>query len=146
EAESAHLQKDKDGHEIDQGILLNHFLADRTCGLHLCHAMLRPHPEGVGMAGSLEAERRIEFGAAILERRGKASFVYMKNPRYLNAEDDTTLNDLERAADLAMLDPVTEICVLRGAAIESGKYHGQNVFCSGINLTHLYQGKVPYLW
>jgi thioesterase DpgC len=108
--------------------------------------MLRPHPDTAGMTGRLEAEGRIEFGAAILERKGKASFVSMKNPRYLNAEDATTLDDIERAADLAMLDPQTEIGVLRGAVIEGGKYHAQNVFCSGINLTHLYQGKIPYLW
>jgi (3,5-dihydroxyphenyl)acetyl-CoA 1,2-dioxygenase len=146
EEEATHLQKEKDGHEIDQGILLNHFLADRSCGLHLCHAMLRPHPDSAGMASRLDAEGRIAFGAAILERRGKASFVYLRNPRYLNAEDNTTLDDAEKAADLAMLDPQTEICVLRGAAIEGGKYQGQNVFCSGINLTHLYQGKIPYLW
>jgi thioesterase DpgC len=146
EEEATHLQKDKDGHEIDQGILLNHFLADRSCGLHLCHTMLRPLPVSVSMAGRLEAEERIASGAAILERKGKASFVFMKNPRYLNAEDATTLGDLETAADLATLDPKTEICVLRGAPIEGGKYHGLNVFCSGINLTHLYQGKIPYLW
>jgi thioesterase DpgC len=146
EEEATHLQKDKDGHEIDQGILLNRFLADRSCGLHLCHTMLRPHPDSVGLACRLGAEERIAFGAAILERKGKASFVYLKNARYLNAEDNTTLGDAERAADLAMLDPKTKICVLRGAAIEGGKYRGQNVFCSGINLTHLYQGKIPYLW
>jgi thioesterase DpgC len=98
------------------------------------------------MAGRLEAEGRIAFGAAIVERRGKASFVYMKNPRFLNAEDETTLGDTERAVDLAMLDPKTEIGVLRGATIEGGKYHGQNVLSTGINLTHLYQGKIPYLW
>jgi thioesterase DpgC len=146
EAEAAHLQKDKDGHEIDQGILLNHVLADQSCGLHLCHTMLRPRPDSLSMACRLEAEGRIGFGAATVERRGKASFVYLSNPRYLNAEDDATLNGAETAADLAMLDPETEICVLRGATIEGGKYHGQNVFCSGINLTHLYQGKIPYLW
>jgi (3,5-dihydroxyphenyl)acetyl-CoA 1,2-dioxygenase len=146
EAEAQCLQKDKDGHEIDQGILLNHFLADRSCGLHLCHTMLRPHPDSVSQASRLQAEGRIAFNTAIVERRDKASFVYMKNPRYLNAEDETTLGDTERAVDLAMLDPKTEICVLRGAAIEGGKYHGQNVLSSGINLTHLYQGKISYLW
>jgi thioesterase DpgC len=108
--------------------------------------MLRPQPESLSIMGRLQAEEQIAFGAAILERKGKASFVYMKNPRFLNAEDDTTLGGLEIAADLAMLDPMTEICVLRGATIEGGKYGGQNVFCSGINLTHLYQGKIPYLW
>jgi thioesterase DpgC len=38
------------------------------------------------------------------------------------------------------------ICVLRGSVIEEGKYKGQRVFCTGINLTHIYYGRLPYLW
>ena len=36
--------------------------------------------------------------------------------------------------------------VSSGARMESGKYQGRRVFCTGINLTHLYHGKVSYLW
>ncbi|MBK8007469.1 MAG: enoyl-CoA hydratase/isomerase family protein [Rhizobiales bacterium] len=70
----------------------------------------------------------------------------MKNPRYLNAEDDTTVADVEAAVDLAMLDPATTVCVLRGDVIGTGKYAGQRAFCTGINLTHLYYGRISYLW
>src|SRR5205807_1581125 len=42
--------------------------------------------------------------------------------------------------------PATNVAVMRGAPITEGKYAGQGVFCTGINLTHLYNGKVPYLW
>ncbi len=146
EAEAQNLQKDKDGHEVDQGILFNHFLGDRSSGLHLCHTMLRPRPQSLDLLERLKADERIEAGAAIIERRGKASIVSLKNPRFLNAEDETTIRDTETAIDLAILDPATEIAVLRGAPIEGGKYHGQNVFSSGINLTHLYQGKITFLW
>ena len=41
-AESQLRQSEKEGVEIDQGILCNQFLADPACGLHLCHTMLLP--------------------------------------------------------------------------------------------------------
>src|SRR5579862_721594 len=44
-AEAEHLQRDKDGIEIDQGIFLAHVLASEAAGCHLCHAMLLPRPE-----------------------------------------------------------------------------------------------------
>src|SRR5215470_14515652 len=43
-AEAALDQRDKDGVEIDQGILLSHLLAGARSGMHLCHAMLLPLP------------------------------------------------------------------------------------------------------
>ena len=70
----------------------------------------------------------------------------MRNPRYLNAEDETTLAGLETAIDLALLDPPTEICVLRGDAVSTRSTPGKRLFGAGINLTHLYQGKIRYLW
>jgi len=79
-------------------------------------------------------------------RRGAASHVIQKNPRHLNAEDDTTLDAAEIAVDLAILDPGTSICVLRGDVVQSGKFAGRRVLGSGINLTHLYHGKVPFVW
>src|SRR5581483_5545537 len=50
------------------------------------------------------------------------------------------------AVDLAILDPVTEIALLRGDYVQRGRYQGRRVLGSGINLTHLYYGKVPYIW
>ena len=70
----------------------------------------------------------------------------MRNPEYLNAEDEGTLDGMETAVDLALLDPQTEVCVLRGDAVSHPKYAGQRLFGAGINLTHLYQGKIRYLW
>mgnify|MGYP003694788733 CR=1 FL=1 len=65
------------------------------------------------------------------------------NPRFLNAEDDDTLDDTETAADIAILDPMSEICVLRGDVVDHPRYKGRNIFSAGINLTHLYRGKIP---
>jgi thioesterase DpgC len=88
----------------------------------------------------------IDFGPARVERQGKAAVVTVQNPRFLNAEDDDTLDDTETATDIAILDPVSEICVLRGGVVDHPKYKGRKVFSSGINLTHIYRGKIPYLW
>jgi thioesterase DpgC len=137
---------EKDGHEVDQGLFFNSVLADRECGLHLCHAMLLPRRESVEKLELLRTRGRVDMDHASVERLGKASIVTLKNPRYLNAEDDTTIKDVETAVDLAILDPETSVCVLRGGVIESGKYAGKRVFCTGINLTHIYYGRISYTW
>jgi len=53
---------------------------------------------------------------------------------------------MEISVDVAILDPESDIAVLRGAPVEHPKYAGRRVFGSGINLTHLYRGKIPYVW
>lgn len=146
EAESELMQSEKDGVEVDQGIFLANVLADANNGMHLCHAMLRPKPEAVERMADFIKTGVIDFGPARLERKGKTAIVTIQNPRVLNAEDDDTLADTETAADIAIFDPVSEICVLRGGVVEHPKYKDRHVFCSGINLTHLYRGKIPFLW
>jgi thioesterase DpgC len=145
-AESSLLLRDKEGMEIDQGIFVSAVLANARTGRHLCHAMLLPRPEALAQLPNLERDARVDLGAAEVFRKGKASHVVQKNPRHLNAEDDTTLDAAEIAADLAMLDSRTEICVLRGDSVPGGKLKGRRVFGSGINLTHLYHGKIPFIW
>lgn len=139
-------QKDKDGLEIDQGIFLAHVLGDAACGTHLCHAMLLPRPEAAEHSRRFDQNGKIEFAGATLERRGKAAQVTMRNARYLNAEDESTLDGLETAIDVATLDPATDIAILRGDVVEHTKYRGRRLFSAGINLTQLYQGKIGYLW
>ena len=146
EKEAARLQKDKEGLERAQGEFLSHVLADPAAGAHLCHAMLLPHPRTAGFRAAFEKDGQIEFPGARLQRQGKASVLTMSNPRFLNAEDETTLQGMEIAVDLALGDPRTEVCVLRGGAVEHPKYAGQRLFGAGINLTHLYHGKIRYLW
>ncbi len=144
--ESSHVQAEKDGHEIDQGLFFNQVLSNRECGLHLCHAMLLPRAEALENLDRLARDGRVDLDHASVERRGKASIVTMKNSRHLNAEDDSTVKDVETAVDLAMLDPETSVCVLRGGVIDTGKWSGKRVFCTGINLTHIYYGRLSYLW
>jgi thioesterase DpgC len=146
EADAGKMQSAKDGIEIDQGIFFAHILARPDIGTHFCHAMLLPKAEAQARLSELQTTGAIDFGTAAIERRGKASWVFLKNPRYLNAEDDATLHNVETAVDLALLDPATEICVLRGDVVENPKYAGRRLFCTGINLTHLYRGMIPYMW
>ena len=145
-AEAELLQRDKDGREIDQGILLAHILGHERAGRHLCHAMLLRRPEADEQLARLAADGVVDLGAARLERRGRAAYLTAANPRYLNAEDQTTLAAMEIAVDVAILDPATDIAVLRGGTVDHPKYRGRNIFGAGINLTHLYRGKIPFVW
>ncbi len=145
-AESEFLQGAKDGVEVDQGIFLSQVLALFEPGMHLCHAMLRSKPEAMQHAAEFLRTGIVDFGVARVERKGKAAVVTISNPRFLNAEDSGTLDDTETAVDIAILDPMSEICVLRGGAVEHPKYAGRKIFSSGINLTHLYRGKISFLF
>ena len=146
DAESALLQSEKDGVEVDQGIFLSHVLANTETGMHLCHAMLRPKMESIERMAEFVDRGVIDFGPARVERQGKAVVVTVQNPRFLNAEDDDTLDDTETAADIAILDPLSEIAILRGGPVDHPKYKDRKIFSAGINLTHLYRGKIPFLW
>jgi thioesterase DpgC len=139
-------QKDKTGLEKAQGAFLAAVLADPTAGAHLCHAMLLPREESRARLTEFEAKGELSLEGARLHRQGKAVVVTMRNPRYLNAEDETTLGGLETAVDVALLDRQSEICVLRGDTVTHTKHAGHRVFGAGINLTHLYQGKIRFLW
>jgi (3,5-dihydroxyphenyl)acetyl-CoA 1,2-dioxygenase len=138
--------KEKEGLETDHSILLAHVLAHPQAGRHLCHAMLLPRTQTLDLLPRLAREGSIDLGTACVNRVGKASIVELRNPRALNALDETTLAPLETAIDLAILDPSTEIAVLRGGRVEHPKYAGRRIFSAGINLTHLYRGKISFLF
>jgi (3,5-dihydroxyphenyl)acetyl-CoA 1,2-dioxygenase len=144
--ENTFQQQHKDGFEIDQGLLLSHVLGHAACGMHLCHAMLLPRPESFEQARYFAERGKLEFEGASLERRGKAAVVTMRHPRFLNSEDESTVDGLETAIDVATLDPAADIAVLRGDTVEHTKYRGRRLFSAGINLTHLYHGKISYVW
>ena len=145
-AEAGRMQRDKLGVEQKQGAFLAEVLSDPVAGAHLCHAMLLPHPGTAARLAEYQATGALELPGATVHRLGKASVVTTRNPRFLNAEDETSLEGFEIAIDVATLDPRTEICVLRGGPVEHPKWAGRRVLGAGINLTHLYQGKIRYLW
>ena len=145
-AEDGLLQRDKDGLEIDQGLFLSAVLGDERCGRHLCQAMLLRRQDAEALLPQFARDGRVELAGASVHRHGKAAVVTQNNPRFLNAEDQTTLDAAEICVDLALLDPSSEICVMRGGAVEHPKYRGRRVFGAGINLTHLYHGRIPFVW
>ena len=138
--------KEKQKLEQPQGKFLGEILGDPACGTHLCHSMLLPKKESLGMLEDFQRAGKAEFPGASLRREGKAALITLSNPEYLNAEDEGTLPGLETAVDLALLDPQTEVCVLRGGVVTHRKYAGRRLFGAGINLTHLYEGKIRFLW
>ncbi|MEA2740558.1 MAG: hypothetical protein QOH05_3865 [Acetobacteraceae bacterium] len=138
--------KAKQGLEIDQSLLLAHILAHPRCGTHLCHAMLLPRPETAHALETLDAQGFVDLGPVRVERHGRAAHLLSSNPRYLNAEDQDTIDAMEVGVDVATLDPGTDIAVLRGQPVEHAKYAGRRIFGAGINLTHLYHGTIPFVW
>src|SRR5215470_15736294 len=145
-AEDGLPQRDKGGLEIDQGLFLAAVLGSERSGRHLCHAMLLPRQEAQALLPQFEREGRVELDGASVHRMGKAAVVTQNNPRFLNAEDQTSLDGAEICVDLALLDRTAEIAVMRGAVVEHPKYRGRRVFGAGINLTHLYHGRIPFIW
>jgi thioesterase DpgC len=145
-AEEGCLQREKDGLEIDQGLFLSAVLTIPRSGRHLCHAMLVPRQEAAELLPRFERDGVVELKGASVRRLGKAAIVTQSNPRFLNAEDQTTLDGVELCVDIALLDSTSEIAVMRGAEVDHPKYRGQRVFGAGINLTHLYHGRIPFVW
>jgi thioesterase DpgC len=117
-AERRRALKDKEGLEVDHGILLSHILAQPETGRHLCHAMLLPRAETRDLQRRFTKDGSVDLSAACVTKFGKASIVELRNPKTLNALDETTLAPLETAIDLAILDEGTQIAVLRGGAVE----------------------------
>jgi thioesterase DpgC len=145
-AEDGTIQRDKSGLEIDQGLFLGAVLGSERAGRHLCHAMLLPRPEAQALLPQLERDGVVKLDGASVHRAGKAAVVTQNNPRFLNAEDQTSLDGAEICVDLALLDRASEIAIMRGAVVEHPKYRGRRVFGAGINLTHLYHGRIPFVW
>ncbi len=144
--EAALPQRSKQGLEKKQGEFLAEILGDPVAGTHLCHAMLLPSEKAKTSLADFDRSGEIRLPGAHLKRVGKAAVLTMGNPRYLNAEDESTIEGMETAVDLALLDPKTEVCVLRGEVVTHTKHAGKRIFGAGINLTHLYEGRIRYLW
>jgi len=146
EAERALALSEKRGLELAQGLLAAHVLASRSAGRHLIEAMRRPTAEALGLLGEFRERGSVDLGPAVVTRQGSAAILELRNPRHLNAEDGSTLGPTEVAVDLMLLDQETEVAVMRGGVVEHPRYAGQRVFGSGINLTHLYRGRIDFLF
>lgn len=139
------VQADKDGLEIHQGIFVSQVMVDAQCGHHLIRSMLRPRTDALALLPEFVRTGRADLGKVRVEVRDYTAHVTLHNERYLNSEDDTVVGPLEIAADLVLLHPEVRLGVLRGSVVDHPKYAGRRIFCSGINLTRIYQGKQSYL-
>jgi thioesterase DpgC len=145
-AESERKLAEKEGLEIAQGLFLSHVLASPRAGSHLVHTMLRPTDEAIERLEDFRATGVADLGGAEVRRRGRAGFLELRNPRHLNAEDDTTIGSCEVGVDLILLDPEIEVGVMRGGVVDHPRYAGARIFGSGLNLTRLYLGRLPFLF
>jgi thioesterase DpgC len=142
DAERELPQKDKQGLEIDQGVFLAHVLAHPRCGPHLVHAMAQPKAEALELIDGLRATGRVDLGVVRIDRDGEIGVITTQNNAFLNSEDDPSVAALETAVDLVLLDDAITVGVLRGGPATHPKYAGRRIFGSGLNLTHLYYGKI----
>jgi len=145
EQERELLQQDKDGREIPQGLFVSAVLSDKVMGSHLMRSSLRPTKQALALLDEFTRTGRVDLGKVKIEVEGETAYVYLHNERYLNSEDDTVVGPLEVAVDLVTLHPHVRLGVLRGSVVDHPKYQGRRIFCSGINLTRIYQGKQSYL-
>ncbi|MBV8948109.1 MAG: enoyl-CoA hydratase/isomerase family protein [Solirubrobacterales bacterium] len=146
EAERQRKLSDKTGVELGQGLLTAEILANPRIGRHLLESMLRPTPLALERLDELRSGGGVDLGHARVTRRGRAGVLELCNPRHLNAEDSTTLAETEAAVDLVLLDPEIEVGVFRGGVVDHPRYAGERPFGAGINLTHLYHGRVDFLF
>ena len=144
--ETERMQADKDGLEILQGGLLSELLASPAIGLHMVNSGLRPSPVALARIEEFRRTGTLELEYARVEARGETGYVYLRNPKYLNAEDYETLGSQEAAVDLVLLHSGLKMGVLRGDFVEHPRYQGRRIFNAGLNLTKVYYVKLPYLF
>jgi thioesterase DpgC len=137
---------EKTGIELNQGLLSAAILAQPRIGGHLVESMLRPTQLALEHLDELGRTGAVDLGAARVTRHGRAGLLELCNPRHLNAEDGTTLAATEAAVDLVLLDPEIEVGVFRGGVVDHPRYAGERPFGAGINLTHLYHGRIDFLF
>ena len=146
EPERARKLADKEGLELAQGLLIAEFLQVPRTGRHLVESMLHPTQLALDHLDELRANGTVDLGHARVSRHGRAGVLELCNPRHLNAEDGNTLDETEAAVDLVLLDPEIEVGVFRGGVVDHPRYAGERIFGSGINLTHLYLGRIDFLF
>jgi thioesterase DpgC len=137
---------DKEGVELAQGLFLARVLGSPRSGAHLIDSMLRPTDAALERLEDFRSTGVADLGPVHVSREGRAGILELRNPRHLNAEDDTTVAASECAVDLILLDPEIEVGVLRGGTVDHPRYSGRRIFGAGLNLTRLYQGRIPFLF
>ncbi|WP_208760994.1 enoyl-CoA hydratase/isomerase family protein [Micromonospora orduensis] len=137
-------QAAKEGLEIDQGIAYAALLRSSAGGA-LLRSQRLPTDEARARLPEFQRTGVVEMPVVSLRRTDGVAEITVANQRYLNAEDEALGQQLEIAVDLALLDPGVRVGVVRGAVMRHPRYAGRRVFSSGINLTLLCTGQIPFL-
>ncbi|MDJ1134779.1 (3,5-dihydroxyphenyl)acetyl-CoA 1,2-dioxygenase DpgC [Streptomyces iconiensis] len=143
--ENALPQAAKEGHEADQGILFWGLLRGAVSGSRLVDAMLRPTARALHLLDAYQRSGSAGLGTVRIDRRDGYAEITVENTAHLNSEDNVLADDLETAVDLVLLDDDSHVGVLRGGVMDHPRYVGRRVFSSGINLTHLYNGRISLI-
>ncbi|MFD5831848.1 (3,5-dihydroxyphenyl)acetyl-CoA 1,2-dioxygenase DpgC, partial [Lentzea sp. NPDC060358] len=143
--ELRHLQADKEGREVDQGIFFQALLRAPGPGRHVVESALRPTSRALGLLADYATLGSLDLGTVSIDRRDGIAHVTLRNTDCLNAEDNALVADLETAVDLVALDDSTGAGVLRGAHMTHPRYAGRRVFSAGINLKELHRGRISYV-
>lgn len=141
-AERALAQQDKEGREIDQGLFLGAVLASPYAGPRLLEAMSRPTPRALELLPEYRRTGELDLGSVRLRREDGAARITLCREDSLNAEDDRQVEDMETAVDLVLLDPASEVGLLRGGPMSHPRHRGRRIFCAGINLKALHSGGI----
>ena len=139
------LQRDKEGHEIDQGIFFHALLHSQEIGKHMAETALQPTPCSLELIDRFRNEAQLDLGSVLIERQGCAAYLTINNAYCLNAEDNGLVEDMETAVDLALLDDQVRVGVLRGGTMTHPHYAGRRVFSAGINLKALHAGQISFV-
>jgi thioesterase DpgC len=142
--ERGRRQSAKEGLEIDQGIAYSALLRS-TAGGDLLRSQRLPTDEARSRLPEFQRTGAVAMPVVSVRRTDGVAEITVANQRYLNAEDEALGQQLEIAVDLALLDPGVRVGVVRGAVMEHPSYAGRRVFSSGINLTLLCTGQIPFL-
>ncbi|MEU4243569.1 (3,5-dihydroxyphenyl)acetyl-CoA 1,2-dioxygenase DpgC [Actinoplanes sp. NPDC026619] len=141
-AERSRPQAGKEGREIDQGIFLRAVLRCGPAGRHLMQAMLRPTERALRLLPAFRQTGVLQTEAVRLERRDGVARLTLCRQDCLNAEDETQVDDMETAVDLALLDPEVRVGLIRGGEMSHHRYLGRRVFSAGINLKAIRAGEI----
>ncbi|RLK09657.1 3,5-dihydroxyphenylacetyl-CoA monooxygenase [Micromonospora sp. M71_S20] len=144
ELERGRRQAAKEGFEIDQGIAYAALLGAAGGG-DLVRSQRLPTDEARSRLPEFQRTGVVEMPVVSVRRTDGVAEITVANQRYLNAEDEALGQQMEIAVDLALLDPGVRVGVVRGAVMQHPRYAGRRVFSSGINLTLLCAGQIPFL-
>lgn len=145
-ADASRPLETKIGFEYKLAVLYAELLGAPRTGDLLVECARRETSRSPGELQRFHAQDELDLESARMRRDGPVATIEITRPERLNAENDALLDALEVCVDVALLDERIEIVVLRGGRVSHPKYAGRRVFCSGIDLTDIYEGRLSHAY